>query len=101
MLKPRFSSAVATANSASSELSGLSVGPYATGMKPRWGGSSRSLAIDSYPLAGGRLHQEILERAGYAILSPDVRCWHIPDSSSGLAPHPALGVRRSLPVSLN
>ena len=86
MLKPRFSSAVATANSASSELSGLSVGPYATGMKPRRGGSSRSLAIDSYPLAGRRLHQEILERAGYAILSPDVRCWHIPDLRVG-SPH--------------
>jgi hypothetical protein len=60
VVKPRFSSAVATANSVSSVFSGLSVGPYTTGMKPRCGRSPRSLAIDSSPLAGGRLHHAIL-----------------------------------------
>ena len=77
VVKPRFSSAVATANSASRVSSGLSLGPYTTGMKPRCGGSPRSLAINSSPLAGGRLYHAILERTGDALLSPDVCYWHL------------------------
>ena len=50
VVKPRFSSAVATANSASSVFSGcFRSASYTTGMKPRCGRSPRSLAIYSSP----------------------------------------------------
>ena len=84
VVKPRFSSAVATANSASRVSYGLSLGPYTTGMKPRCGGSPRSLAIDSFPLVGSRLYHAILERTGDALLSPDVCYWHKADSDQPL-----------------
>ncbi len=84
VVKPRFSSAVATPNSASRVSYGLSLCPYTTGMKPRCGGSPRSLAIDSFPLVGSRLYHAILERTGDALLSPDVCYWHKADSDQPL-----------------
>ena len=70
VVKPRPSSAPATANSASSASSGLSVGPYTTGMKRPRSGSPRSLTMDSPPLVSGRLQHAILERTYDAPLIP-------------------------------